>query len=142
MLSPALTASLFTFTQFFLDINLVLKIFVLLTIISFVQNHLGRGAVGLAVMGIFAWFILFDAWALFGGIYVLYMLLMFGIAGVMVDFFFITGGMGGGGQQAQGGEEGHEPHGHGGGELSRKAGQMAAHKAAQAMQRGAMRFRR
>ena len=138
-LIPLAPMALFSFTDFFMDINIVLKIFVLLTIISFVQNHLGRGALGLAVMGVFAWFILFDAWALFGGIYILYMLLMFGIAGIMVDFFFITGQMGGG---QQGGQEMHEPQGSGGGEVSRKAGAHAAHQAAQSMQRAFRGMRR
>lgn len=130
--------ALFTFTEFLTDINLVLKIFVLLTIISFVQNHLGRGALGLAVMGIFAWFILFDAWAFFGGVYLLYMLLMFGIAGIFVDFFFIGGGLGPQPQM----EGGQEVHRAGGAEVTKNARAMAAHQAARAVGRAFRGFRR
>ena len=85
---------LFSFTEMFYDFNLVLKIFVMMTIISFVRNHLGTGPLGLVVIGGFAYFILFSSWWIaFGGVYLLYTLLMFGIASVFIDFFFISSGM-------------------------------------------------
>ena len=82
-------------TEFFTDINFVIKIFVLMTIISFVNNHIENKALKIIVLFVLAFFIIFDYWALFGGIYILYMLLMLGISGVLVDIFFVSGMMGG-----------------------------------------------
>ena len=90
MLEPTL---LFSIGEFVADINLVLKIFVLLTIISFVKNHLGKGFISIVIILAVSWFVLFDYWKFFGGIYLIYMMLMFGVSGVLVDFFFV-GGMG------------------------------------------------
>ncbi|MBN2127142.1 MAG: hypothetical protein JW703_01985 [Candidatus Diapherotrites archaeon] len=88
------------FTEIWTDFNLVLKIFVLLTIASYVRNHIGNNTMGLIIIGFLAVFILGDFWAFFGGIYVLYMLLMFGVSGILVDFFFISsGGPAGGGEE-------------------------------------------
>ncbi len=78
--------------EFLGDLNFVIKIFVLLTITSWVMNHLGKGPVSWILIAAVAYFVLFDAWTLFGPIYVLYMLLMFGISGIIIDFFFISAG--------------------------------------------------
>ncbi|MDO8427659.1 MAG: hypothetical protein Q7S92_00420 [Candidatus Diapherotrites archaeon] len=77
------------FTEIFQDYNLALKIFALLSIISFVKNHVGTGPLGLAIMIGISWFILFDAWSFFGGVYVLYTLLTMGVSGILIDFFFV-----------------------------------------------------
>ena len=81
------------------DANLVLKIFVLLTIVSFFLQNLGKTPISIALILGVSYFVLFDVWILFGGIYIIWMLLMFGVAGVVVDFFFV-GGMFGGHQSA------------------------------------------
>jgi len=87
---------LFSFGEFFADMNLVIKIFALLTMVSFVKNRLGTSPLAIILMiGLF-FFIFFDFWRVFGTIYVLYMLLMFGVSGIMIDLFFVTQ-MGGGG---------------------------------------------
>ncbi len=85
----------------FEDFNIVIKIFVLLTIISFLKNHLGTGALSVALMLGFSWFVFFEAWAFFGGIYILYMLLAMGVSGIIIDFFFVSGGPGDQGDPAQ-----------------------------------------
>ena len=41
-----------------------------------------------------SWFIIFDYFVLFGGIYVLYILMAFGFTGVIIDFFFVNPGSG------------------------------------------------
>ncbi|MCH7902258.1 hypothetical protein IIC68_00740 [archaeon] len=84
------------FTELFGDINLIIKIFVLLTLISWVKNHVGTGPLSWILVVGMGYFILFDGWRIFGPIYVLYMLLMFGVSGVIIDFFFVGGGSGGG----------------------------------------------
>ncbi len=76
-------------TELISDANIVLKIFVLLTIISFFLNHLGKTPVSIVLIIGVSYFVLFDLWLLFGGIYVIWMLLMLGVAGIVIDFFFV-----------------------------------------------------
>lgn len=75
------------------DFQLVVKLFALITIANFVRNHV-QGPLAVAIIVGMGWFILFDYWWFFGGIFVLYTLLMLGVSGIMIDFFF-TRGMGG-----------------------------------------------
>ncbi len=93
----------------FTDFMLVLKIFLLLTIISFVRNHIGTGSLSWVVIGLFAWFILFDYWVFFGGIFLLYTLLAFGVGQLIIDYMFVSQGFG---AQPQPGEP-ESPMGHG-----------------------------
>jgi len=92
----------------FSDMTLVLKIFTLMAIISYITNHLGKGPIAILLIAVFSWFIIFDYFAFFGGIYILYMLLAFGLTGVIIDIFFVTPGHGQA-QQAAGIGEGGEP---------------------------------
>jgi len=85
--------------EFFSDMMLVLKIFVLLAIISFVLMHLGKGPLSIVLILGISWFVLFDYFWFFGGIYTLMMLLTFGVAGILVDFFFVFPGFAAGGGQ-------------------------------------------
>ncbi|MBI5553462.1 MAG: hypothetical protein HY917_01855 [Candidatus Diapherotrites archaeon] len=91
-MNPALPFLLFT--ELWTDFNLILKVMVLLTIISWVKNHVTSPVMAVVITGVLSIIILFDFWRFFGGIYVLYMLVMFGISGVIVDFFFVTQNMG------------------------------------------------
>ncbi len=84
--------ALLSIGEFFSDMILVLKIFVLLTIISWVVMHLGKGPLAIVLIIGISWFVLFDAFWLFGGTYVLMMLLTLGIAGIFIDFFFVFPG--------------------------------------------------
>ncbi len=87
-------APLFFLGELFSDMTLALKLFALLGVISFVYSHLGKGPLSYALIGGISWFVLFDYWKFFGGVYVLYTLLMLGISGILIDFFFVSG-MGG-----------------------------------------------
>jgi len=84
------------FTEWYLDMQLALKIFVLITLISFVKNHLGTAPLSLAVMAVIVWFVMFDMWWFFGGIYVLYTLLILGFSSIIIDILFVSGMVGGG----------------------------------------------
>jgi len=86
--------ALFSFGEFVSDMTLVLKVFVLMTIISFIVMHLGKGPLAIILIVGISWFVLFGAFWFFGSVYVLMMLLMFGVSGILIDFFFV-GGMGG-----------------------------------------------
>ncbi len=90
---------LFWLFEFFQDMILVVKVFVLLTIISFILNHLGKGPISLVLIVGFSYFMLFSPFSwFFEATYVIMMLLMFGISGILIDFFFVSGGAGGGEQ--------------------------------------------
>ncbi len=65
-----------------------------MTLVSWVKNHLGTGPLSWILVAGMGYFILFDGWKIFGPIYVLYMLLMFGVSSVVIDFFFVGGGGG------------------------------------------------
>ncbi len=88
-------------TELYNDFQLMLKILVLITVANFARNHLGRGALSWIVIAGFAFFIFSDLWRLFGTLYVIYLLLIFGISGVLIDFFFLGGMRGGGGEVQQ-----------------------------------------
>ncbi len=78
------------FGELFGDFNFVLKLFVLITIISWVRNHFGNSAISWAIILGVSYFVLFANWALFGSIFVLYLLLTIGITGIIIDYFFLT----------------------------------------------------
>lgn len=73
------------------DIDLILKIFVLMMIISFVKNHIEDQKLAVIVMAIMGYVILFDLWKIFLPAFGLYMLFAFGVMGIFVDLFFAHG---------------------------------------------------
>ena len=91
------------------DMTLVLKIFVLLTIVSYVTQHLGKGPIAILIIVVLSYFIIFDYFIYFGGIYILYMLVMFGISQLLMDFFILApqAMM----EQSMGGEVENQPNG-------------------------------
>src|SRR3989344_8171875 len=83
---------LFSLGEIWADFNIVLKIFVIMTIYSWVKNHFGNSVLGWVVFGATCFFVIFELWSIFGGIYLFYMLLLFGVSQILIDFFFITAG--------------------------------------------------
>ncbi len=69
--------------------NFVLKIFVLMTIFSYVTQHLGKGPIAIIIVIVISWMI-FSNFAIFGSIYVLYMLVLFGVTQILMDFFILA----------------------------------------------------
>jgi hypothetical protein len=94
------------FEELFGDMNFVLKIFVLMTIFSYVTQHLGKGPIAIIIVLVLSWMI-FTNFAIFGSVYVLYMLVLFGITQILMDFFILAPqammeqNMGGGGVENQ-----------------------------------------
>ncbi len=82
----------YLFTEFFSDMTLVLKIFVLLSIWDFVKQRIGNNFLAAIILIGAAWFILFDMFWFFGGIYILIMLGMLGVSNLLIDFYFVGGG--------------------------------------------------
>ena len=114
----------------FNDFNFIIKIFVLMTLASWVRNHLGDSPLSWILIGGLGYFILFDGWAIFGPIYVLYLLLGFGVSSILIDFFFVGAG---GAPKPEGMEE--SPVSSGVDIMSRMRGAHAARQAHQAMRR-------
>jgi len=77
------------FEELFGDMNFVLKIFVLMTIFSYVTQHLGKGPIAIIIVLVISWMI-FSNFAIFGSIYVLYMLVLFGVTQILMDFFILA----------------------------------------------------
>jgi hypothetical protein len=77
------------FEELFGDMNFVLKIFVLMTIFSYVTQHLGKGPIAIIIVLVMSWMI-FSNFAIFGSIYVLYMLVLFGVTQILMDFFILA----------------------------------------------------
>ena len=77
------------FEELFGDMNFVLKIFVLMTIFSYVTQHLGKGPIAIIIVLVLSWMI-FTNFAIFGSVYVLYMLVLFGITQILMDFFILA----------------------------------------------------
>ncbi len=90
MLLVAIQPFLLFIDELFSDMTLVLKLFVLMTIVSYVTQHLGKGPLALLLIIVLSWFIIFDYFYVFGGIYILYMLVLFGITQLMMDFFILA----------------------------------------------------
>jgi len=90
--------ALLSIGEFFSDMFLVLKIFVLLTIISFVVMNLGKGPLSYVLIIGLVWLMLFSPWTwFFEGAYVLMMLFTLGFAGIFIDLFFVFPGFAAGG---------------------------------------------
>jgi len=85
-------AVLFSLGEIWADFNIILKIFVIMTIYSWTRNHFGNSALGWVIFAATTFFVVFELWSIFGGIYLFYMLLLFGVSQIMIDFFFITAG--------------------------------------------------
>jgi hypothetical protein len=85
------------------DFQFVIQIFIMVSIISFVLNHLGKGALSIIIILLMFYVVFIMLPALSEAVFILYTLLMIGVSSLLVDFFFITAGSGG--QQQQQGEE-------------------------------------
>jgi len=81
-----------TFLGFFDDFNLILKIFLVLAIITFVRQKVTNNTLSLVLISIAVISMVFLFWPLFRIAYILYVLLAIGVAGILVDFFFISAG--------------------------------------------------
>ncbi len=98
------------FEEMFGDMTFVLKIFVLMTIVSYVTQHLGKGPLAIIIVAVIAWMI-FSNFAIFGSIYVLYMLVLFGATQILMDFFILAPQVMMEQNMAKGGETENQPHG-------------------------------
>jgi len=64
---------------------LAFKLVVLLFIIQFVRERFGNSWFATALTFVLAYIVLFQAWAIFGPIMIIYMLIIFGFTGLAMD---------------------------------------------------------
>jgi len=82
----------FTILGFGADFNLILKIFFVLAIIAFIRQKVTHNKFALFLITISIVAMVFLFWPLFRTAYIIYTLLAIGVAGILVDFFFISAG--------------------------------------------------
>lgn len=87
-----------TILSFFSDFSLILKIFFILAIITFIRRKITHNTLALIVITLAIILLVFYYWPVFGTAYVFYILLTIGASTVLVDVFFVT--MGGSGKEA------------------------------------------
>ena len=95
------------------DLTFALKIISLLVVIGYVRSHVYNPTLQMALLGVLAYFIFFQNWAVLGGVVVLYLVLSTGLFGVVTDFlFFLPHGDPMAGQHQETEQEGdHTEHG-------------------------------
>jgi hypothetical protein len=81
---------LVTFFEFLRDFNLVLRILVFISIISFSRRYLGNSKIATFVIALMSFIALFIVWPYVAGFYIVYLILMLGFAGSMVDLIWIS----------------------------------------------------
>lgn len=74
----------------FQDFYFVIQIFVMVSIISFILNHLGKGVISIVLILVMFYVVFILIPALSIAAFILYTLLMAGISTLLVDFFFIS----------------------------------------------------
>jgi hypothetical protein len=80
------------FLSFFQDFDFVLQLFLILTIITFIRRRVTHNTLALVLISIGVMVMIFLFWPVFKIGYIFYILLTIGVAGVFVDFFFISAG--------------------------------------------------
>ncbi|HIH21846.1 MAG: hypothetical protein J4478_02335 [Candidatus Diapherotrites archaeon] len=87
------------------DFQFVIQIFIMVSIMSFVLNHLGKGLLSMVVILVVFYVVFFIIPGLSEIVFILYSLLMIGFSTLLVDFFFITASA----PQQQQAQEGEKP---------------------------------
>jgi|GEM_PF-2720847 len=85
---------LFSFGEMFSDFGFIIKLFLLVAIVGFLNQHIENKILKVVVVLFMAYIMLIVNWGTFGALYVVYAVLGLGISSIFVDYFFMTG-MGG-----------------------------------------------
>jgi len=73
------------------DFQFVIQVFIMVAVISFILNHLGKGLLSIILILAMFYVIFILIPGLSEMVFLLYTLLMAGVSTLLVDFFFITG---------------------------------------------------
>ncbi|NCP72237.1 hypothetical protein GW835_02485 [archaeon] len=80
------------FLNFLNDFDLILQLFLILTIIAFIRRRVTHNTLALFLISVTVIAMIFLFWPVFKIGYIFYILLSVGVAGIFVDFFFISAG--------------------------------------------------
>lgn len=80
------------FLGFFQDFDFILQIFLILAIIAFIRRRVTHNTLALVLISLTVIGVIFLFWPIFRVGYLFYILLSVGVAGIFVDFFFISAG--------------------------------------------------
>lgn len=79
-----------TILSFFNDMSFLLKLAFIIFVIIFVKERITKNWLAITAIVVVCLLLIFKYWAIFGSIYVLYILITIGIGSVLVDTFFVT----------------------------------------------------
>ncbi len=74
---------------FFSDMSFIIKIFAFVAILGFVNKYIQNKLIKILMVVFMGYFILIASWSTFGPVFIIYTLLGIGVAGTMVDLFFV-----------------------------------------------------
>lgn len=80
--------------EFFSDMGFILRIFLLVAVIGFINQHVENKVLKTIVAIFMLYITIFVDWRVYGTIYLVYTILGLGASSIVVDYFFI-GNMGG-----------------------------------------------
>jgi len=78
-------------TDFFSDLSFIIKLFALVAILGFLNQHIENKILKVIVALFMIYIVVFVDWATFGTLYVLYAIFGLGISSIFVDYFFMGG---------------------------------------------------
>lgn len=79
-----------TILGFFNDMSFLLKLAFIIFVIIFVKERITKNWLAITAIVVVCLLLIFKYWAIFGSIYVVYILITIGIGSVLVDTFFVT----------------------------------------------------
>jgi len=82
--------------SFLEDIDFVIKIFFVLTVVAFIRQKVTHNTLSLIIISAAIIGMVFLWWPLFRATYIIYVILTIGITSVLVDMFFVSMGHGSG----------------------------------------------
>lgn len=85
---------LFSFGEMFSDMGFIIKLFLLVAILGFLNQHIENKILKVVVALFMGYIMLIVNWSTFGTLYVIYAVLGMGISSMFVDYFFMTQGSG------------------------------------------------
>ena len=83
---------LFSFTELFSDFSFIIKLFLLVTILGFLNQHIENKILKVIVALFMGYIMLIVNWSTFVTMYVIYAVLGMGISSMFVDYFFMSQG--------------------------------------------------
>lgn len=82
----------FLFLNFLKDIDFIIKLAFIIFLITFVKQRITKNWLAITAIVIASVVLIFFYWPIIGFAYVVYVLIVIGIGGVLVDAFFVTMG--------------------------------------------------